>query len=417
MWDPYAEFEQIQLENGLSVYYLDWGERGRDWIAARFAIHAGAREDSIPGEGHYVEHCVTENVPGWGFQDIERYIERTGGETSLGETSYIATEFSIFISSQHDFVSQAFDIAGTMLFNAQLCRCVERERQIIIREFHERYPQQCFMEWGVRGRQEVFPKHWLSRATLPLGMPKTVTQITQDDLQRYYDTNYVPANTSMVIVSGIPLRSIQELLEQSQLGSKKPGKRNAVGAPCEAMLPPQEKIYYVLASNFSRAQIEYAEYESMAALPGTVPVQTIRVYTRALEDLLEEHIRQKEGLCYSFDANYSTLQELYEFSIGGKVHPEALGRIRSTVEHCIEAAGSSERLFSHYRDALLNKLKLMDISGRDACDKAASDVENWQRIVTHAEEKAQLEALTMDDMQFMAELLMPERRWTLLLSP
>lgn len=63
IYDPYAVFKKHVLPNGLTIYHAYYD---RPWVKSKFVIHSGSREDEVRKEGtsHFVEHLVSENIPG-----------------------------------------------------------------------------------------------------------------------------------------------------------------------------------------------------------------------------------------------------------------------------------------------------------------------------------------------------------------
>ena len=86
--DLYADFQVVQLANGLSVYAKEWSSAS--WFYARVVIHAGAREDPPKREGlaHLVEHLIGENIRDLTFSQVQKRFEELGGYGWFGTTSY-----------------------------------------------------------------------------------------------------------------------------------------------------------------------------------------------------------------------------------------------------------------------------------------------------------------------------------------
>lgn len=417
MWDPYAEFVQTTLDNGLTIHHLDWGPRGRDWVAASFVVHAGAREDRLPGEAHLVEHCVSKNIPRWSYREMKHFFQKVGGKIKTGATGFPHTSYGFFVPSSDDVLATAFDIAGSLLFRAQLAEYIERERKVVTQEFNQRYSLRCFMEWTLQGLQQLFRDHWRARSVSPLGTPESISALSAPDLQMFYDMYYVPQNVSMVVVTGMPLAMIIERIRNSSLSIQKPGARNPVRTLCAAIEPPAEKTLSVSAAAYTTQPLTSARYWSVAALPGSIQPQLIKLFVDVLDDLLNEHVRQQRGWCYDIDVSWSNFQEVYEFAIGGNIAAEALDQMGNITDECIAATADRPDLFEHYRTMRAAQLKLVDECGQDICKRAADDLGTDQRILTDTESVRTAEQLTMDDIRALASRLKPEFRWTFLMSP
>ena len=139
MWDPYSEFESATLPNGLQVHAAHWEKR--PWQAVGFVIHSGAEQDPVGLEGliHFVEHLVSKNTP-TSLKDMEMFFNDCGGSANFGMTGYGDSKYRFFVPADRAVITRAFDMFGQMLLQGRLERFVERERQVIIGEFHRRYP-------------------------------------------------------------------------------------------------------------------------------------------------------------------------------------------------------------------------------------------------------------------------------------
>ncbi|MBI5816885.1 MAG: insulinase family protein [Candidatus Yonathbacteria bacterium] len=167
MWDPYAEFETAVLPNGLTVHAAHWS--GRPWEAMGFLVHTGAEHDPIGLEGlaHFVEHMVSKNasIP---YKDIKTFFVGSGGSVDLGTTGYPYTHYRFFVPADKNILAGAFSIFGHMLLSAKLERFIERERQVIVGEFHRRYPVKFKFDLDMRKRKMLHAGCWSERIVRPL---------------------------------------------------------------------------------------------------------------------------------------------------------------------------------------------------------------------------------------------------------
>ena len=245
MWDPYAEFDSAMLPNGLTVHAAHWP--GRPWEAMGFLIHSGAEHDLVGLEGlsHFVEHAVSENTD-VSKRDMEAFFEDCGGMANLGTTGYPYTRYHFFVPIDRAVLIQAFSMFGQMLLSAKLEKFIERERQVIIGEFHRYYPVKLKLDLAVREHKILYNGYWLERFVRPLGNPESVRRITQSHLQSYYDTHYTPVNMSIVGVGGMMLSELVELISESPFATSKKGVRTLTPNPATDVALPTETRYVSL---------------------------------------------------------------------------------------------------------------------------------------------------------------------------
>lgn len=187
MWDPYAEFQSATLSNGLTIHAAHWPER--PWEAMGFLIHSGAEHDPVGFEGllHYIEHVVSENA-NVSKKEMQAFFDDCGGMVNLGTTGYPYTRYRFFVPTDKAILARAFSMFGHMLLSAKLKKFIDRERQVIIGEFHRHYPVKFKLDLGVREHKALYAGYWLERFVRLLGNPESVGRITQSELQSHYDT-------------------------------------------------------------------------------------------------------------------------------------------------------------------------------------------------------------------------------------
>lgn len=417
MWDPYAEFQSAILSNGLTVHAAHWPER--PWEAMGFLIHSGAEYDPVGLEGlsHFVEHLVSENT-NVSKKDMTAFFEDRGGSVNLGVTGYPYTQYRFFVPTDKAVLARAFSMFGHMLLLAKLEKLIERERQVIVGEFHRRYPVKFRLDLDVRKRKALYAGCWLERFVWPLGTPESVRRITQSDLQLHYDTYYTPANISVVGVGGMTLSELVRLLSQSPFATNKKGARIPFPSPVADVALPLETRYVFETSKHIIGPIEVGAYQSFAKMPGNVNVWAIRVLREILNEVLNEEVREKRAWTYAIDSSRQNFRHFYEFSINcGALALKALDDIEEVVEICIASVGDHEDLFEQAKRHALASNLMIDPTGRDICEGALDDLADEQRIISLAECSNGMGRVTMSDIRNLLQWLRPERRWTLIMRP
>lgn len=419
MWDPYAEFESTTLQNGLDVHVAHWP--GRPWLAMGFLIHTGAEHDpaGLEGLAHFVEHLVFHNtvLP---QNELNGFFMDNGGSRPGARTGYPFTDFCFSAPANSAFLERAFSIFGQMLFEAKIERSIERERGVIVGEFHREYPVQYLHDIAKRRRHTLYPGTWLERTIRPCGSPETIQAITQEDLQRHYDNHFTPKNMSVVSVGGMTLQQIVEQLSRSPFAVMKAGTRTPLPSPVTDLLPPSETRYLFEISNHTKTETPYkvGGYYSHASIPGVVNSRAIRILEGMLSDVLNEEIRERRAWAYAAKFEWSNFRHLYECSImcsGLALH--SLDEIEGVVEGCVASMADRQDFFEQKKRRALASNLCIDASGAAIRNKTLTDLAYRQRIITMEEYNRDLERVTMDDIRALLEHLRPERRWTLLVRP
>jgi len=417
MWDPYAEFQSAALSNGLTVHAAHWP--GRPWEAMGFLIHSGAEYDPVGLEGlsHFIEHLVPENT-NVSKKEMHAFFEDCGGMVDLGTTGYPYTHYRFFVPIDRVILARAFSIFGHMLLSAKLEKFIERERQVIIGEFHRHYPVKFKLDLDVREHKALYTGYWLERFVRPLGNPESVGRIAQNELQAHYDVHYTPANMSVVGVGGVTLAELVKLLSESPFTTSKKGVRTPLPTPVTDVALPVENRYVFEVSKYITMPIEVGAYRSVAKIPGNINGQVIRIMKEMFDEALNEEVRERRAWAYAIDSSRYNFRHFYEFSINcGALALKAIDDIEQIIEVCIASMGDREDLFKQTKRRALASNFMTDPTGKGICDGALDDLAEDQRIISLGEIGNDLEQVTMSDVRNSLQWLLPDRRWTLITRP
>lgn len=417
MWDPYAEFQSAILPNGLTVYAAHWPRR--PWEAMGFLIHSGAEHDPVGLEGlmHFIEHVVSENT-NVSKKNMKAFFENCGGAVNLGVTNYPHTRYWFFVPADKAILARAFSMFGHMLILAKIEKFIERERQVIIGEFHRCYPIKFKLDLELRKHKALYAGYWLERFVRPLGNPESIGRITQSDLQSHYDAHYTPANVSIVGVGGMQLPELVELLSESPFATNKKGARTPLPTPATDVAPPLETRHVFEVSKHIAAPIEVGAYQTVAKIPGDINEQTIKIIQEMFNELLFEEVRERRAWTYDIHSSRKNLRYFYEFSIRcDALALKAIDDIEEVIEVCIASMVDREDLFEQAKHRALSRIFMLDQTDKEICDDALDDLARNQRIISLGEISSNLKRVTMSDIRDALQWLRPERRWTLIAIP
>lgn len=416
MYDPYADFTKTVLSNGLEIHSIYWD---RPWIGVMFIVHAGGREDPVtmPGLAHFVEHLVSENIPKKDLNLVEEFFENCGGSVGLGETRYLSTQYHFRIPADPVIFQEAIEIFGSMLLEEQIEKCVERERNIILREFNMGYPFQETLEWDMCIRKSLFVGHRLETWNRPIGRPEGFLLATKEDLQAFYDKYYVPANISLVVVGGLKIEEIISQLESSPFGKQKNGTRNFIPQPFNQIVIPKEKLKEIKLSDCVSFKSDQTIYKATWAFPVSFPSKVSGIFTLMLRDVLFDEIRKKRGLAYSIGAYCTSFQDVCEYEISASINPGTTLDIDKLVHQCIEVVPRKRDLFDRKIRRSKQKCLMIDVSGLDLSVNSAKDLASHYRIISTQEDFDDIGKVTFEQMSEVAEILNHERQYTLLAFP
>ncbi len=187
----------LTLSNGLRVLLApeDASPTASVWVWYR--VGSKNEEPGITGASHWVEHMLFEGSPRYGKGEIDRAVQRVGGELN----AFTDTDFTAYFTTvPRDHLSVPLDIEADRMTRAAITDAeVARERTVIHseREGNENWPEFRVEEELFQLAFRVHPYRWDA-----LGRRRDIEQMTADQLRAYYRRFYGPKNAVLVVAGG-----------------------------------------------------------------------------------------------------------------------------------------------------------------------------------------------------------------------
>ena len=210
MWDladsefaPEADWRFGRLDNGMR-YIIRRNDRPENTALVRMEIAAGSLDerDSERGFAHFVEHMAfngSTNVP---EGEMVKLLERLGlafGADTNASTGMERTQYKLDLPrADADLLDTALmlmrETAGNLTFDEE---AVARERGVILAERRTR--NTYALRNSIDSLQFFFPE---SRAAqrMPIGTEETLAAADAAGLRAFWEREYVPADTVVVVV-------------------------------------------------------------------------------------------------------------------------------------------------------------------------------------------------------------------------
>ncbi len=419
MWDPWAKFEKVTLDNGIDLYHLYWNYPEANWLFAGFSIHSGAKHDPEGKEGcaHFLEHLISRNVAHYSRREICDYFQSVGGKCTLGETYCLKTTYDFFVPCQEDIVRESLRIFGPMLLGRHYLEDKHNQRAVVLEEFDQDYPVEALVALAQEDQKNLYRDHWLSRSVNILGYPESINAITMKDINEYRDAYYTPRNLSIVMVGGLSLDRAVRLLKESQFNFASGGVRTPV-------LQPLATAWSPLPINLERKLSDYIPnlksgvYSTKAILPGTLNADAVHMVQEIAEQMLFDDLRERRGWTYAIHTGFTQFGDVYKWEINvHRLNRNGLKSIARIVDKVIEEVSNATDLFERKKAGEMRSRELTDISGRRVGELALKEVGQDQCLTTKTKDLEDLSALSMQDIRDVAACLKPENRYTVLGEP
>ncbi len=368
-------------------------------------VNAGSRYEPAGQHGisHFLEHLFFKGTATRSALEIAQAADEIGGQMNAF-TDREQTVFYVKVLAAH--FERAVEIVADMLLRSTFApEHIERERQVIAEEIksYEDSPDELVQDLFA---QTVWNGHPLGRPVI--GTLATVNRLSRDDLLRYIERFYRPANVVVSVAGDIEHEQVAAVLERHL------GAWDGDGVPA-ATDPPRPE---------AGVTTRLKETEQVHLTLGTQGLAHAddRPYALSLLDhllgggmssRLFQEIRERRGLVYTIASYATAYRDGGLFVIYAGMSPDAGPEvIRLTLEEIerIRAQPVDAAELARAKESLKGSLMLsLESTGSRMSILARSEIYHGRQI-TLDELIAKVDAVTAEDVQrIAAELLAPDR--------
>ena len=201
-WVPAGQTEikeqvfETTLPNGLKVILLENHKASLVTFHVWYRVGSRNEEWGKTGLSHMLEHMMFKGTKKYGPEEYSRIIQENGGETNAFTTRDYTGYFATLRS---DRVQVVMDLEADRMQNLNLREeDFVTERLVVMEERRMRTeddPQAFLLEQLEAAAYQLQPYHWPI-----IGWMEDIQRFTLEDLKRYYQTYYTPANSFLVVV-------------------------------------------------------------------------------------------------------------------------------------------------------------------------------------------------------------------------
>lgn len=225
-------FTTTSLPNGISLGIDQNSHSGG--VSVRIVIRAAARDDTIPGSAHFLEHCIAHSAAPSG-----RSVTDTLDEMCLYSNFWTGKERILCLAdTSPEHLREVLGLLGHALLNpAYDHETLERERGRILHEEHER--RAATPAYGILDRH-VWGDHPV--ANTPLGLRASITAMKPADLEAFRQSHLVGSNIGIIISGPLDPNQTLTLIERS-FGAIPKGEKLPVQTPPSFLRNPRISIH------------------------------------------------------------------------------------------------------------------------------------------------------------------------------
>jgi len=405
------------MRSGVTPSGIRYGvkQSGRAVAYCALSIGCGTRDEATypAGIAHFVEHTLFRGTRRKSAAVIGGYLDRLGGELNAYTTKEeIVLHATVLKEDLGKAARLLFELAREATFPDDE---IETERGVVLDEIIS-YKDNPAEDVYDRFESLLFEGHPLE--TPILGTRTSVKKITPAMLRRFVAEKLVPQAMVFTVVADMEEARLEKTVRKIIADCAPAGQPEAAARPVQPAGPAW------IGKVFTKV-VDKRNHEVNAVIGGTAPslyqmpdrlVAAMLVNLLggpASNSLLNKELREKRGWVYGIECSYTQYADTGIVAI-------SFGCDKSNLAPCQAAIGrilaglrdkplSAARLRS-FRRQLLGQLAISGDAGEAQCLSMGKSLLSWSRIMPPEEVRAQLEAITPEDLQAMARrLFAPDR--------
>ena len=200
-------FHKQVIPNGLTIV----GEISPSARSAAvgFFVKTGSRDENTneSGVSHFLEHMVFKGTPHRTALEVNHDFDRIGASYN----AFTSEENTVFHAAiLPEYLPQAVDILADILRPSLRGEDFEMEKKVIIEEIgmYDDQPMWCAYD---NAKKAFFADHPLGNSVL--GTAQSITDLTRDQMQAYYDRRYVAPNITVAVAGNFAWPDVVKLIE------------------------------------------------------------------------------------------------------------------------------------------------------------------------------------------------------------
>jgi zinc protease len=283
--------KQIKLANGMTVLLTE--QHNLPVVAARFVAVGGAGDNPSdkPGLAGFTASMLTEGTKNRSALKIADDLAHIGASLdsdSNADQSSVSTQvLKRNVNADFDVFS---DVALHPAFEEKEIERIRNQRATELLQVNDD-PQ----EESIRVARRVLYGD-RSYGFLDLGTDAAIKNTTRSDLEKFWSTDYVPANTALIIAGDLTEAEARTLTERYFGNWKSAGQRSAIP---QIEVKPSQSIYLVDKPGLAQSMIAAVTLGAPRATPDYAPMQVANGILGGLfSSRVNMNLREKNGYTY-----------------------------------------------------------------------------------------------------------------------
>lgn len=297
-----------------------------DAVYCAVSVDCGARDENKNGLVHFIEHMLFKGTTGRGVRSINNRLESQGGELNAFTAKEDLVVHSTVLRAD---MSKAIDLMLELLFDSTYPdRELEKERGVVEEEIKSYKDNPADIIYDMF-EQQLFEGHPLSAPVL--GTEKSLKTIASSDMKEFASAYFRPENMVVSVLGDADMKHVKSAIERavSKYYRRVPG----VSLP-ERGLQVQQDLHFPSFDREVRKRSHQghvlcgsAAYSFRDERRVALSLLVNMLGGPAVNSILNQSLREKRGLVYTVEANYTPYRDTGVFTV-------YYGCDKSNIEKC-----------------------------------------------------------------------------------
>jgi predicted Zn-dependent peptidase len=404
------------LRNGIRIIFR---QNNSSVVYSGVYINVGSRNETSPSEegiAHFIEHSIFKGTEHRRSYHIRNRIDGVGGELDAFTTK---EETCVYASALSQHLERCLELFSDILFHSTFPQHeIEKEKDVVIEEInlYKDSPTELIYD---DFEEMIFGGHPLAHNIL--GSKKNVKHFTSAQLSDFLHQNYTPDRMVISVVGNVEFQRLVKLCEKYfESFSAIP---NAIDSEQKAPLMPTTVEYRHFNTTVSKRT---HQIHLLIGCPApTLFDERKNAFTLlnnilggpAMNSRLNVSVRENEGFCYSIESQYVPFTDAGLFYIYAGVDTDAADRsthlILNELRRLRETKLTPQQLHAA-QTQLIGQMAITNDSGLNEMQSIGKAYLNFDHVDTLEEMNHDILSVTPEQLQNVAQDLLPEENFSFL---
>lgn len=400
------EYEIIRLDNGIRAVLH---RQPSPITHTCLVVNAGSRdeEEGKYGMAHFIEHLLFKQTERRSTQQILNHLEAVGGDLN----AYTTKEYTcIHASILKPHLNRAMDLFEDIIFHSEYPELeMEKEKGVIVDEMASYLdsPEESIMD---DYEDILFKNSGLGHNIL--GLEKDLMAFNKKDVLEFLKQNYNTHEIVIGITGDYDLRAVERMIRryfEDVPENNTPKRRDlAVFNASEHIEEekPINQVHYMLGSQ------AYSFRDDRKT--GLLLLNNM-LGGMGMSSILNMSIREKHGIAYTIESNYSMYSDTGLFSIYLGTDPEKVKRAKRLVFKELDklkTKGVTELQLKKAKNKFKGQIALAEENRLSMIVAVAKNVMDYDRIITLQEVFDKIDAVSTLEFKEIANDILDEKKLT-----